>query len=413
MQRYAFFFLAAGLVLAGVLAGCQDRISALGAPFYTDTVGIRTVVRNDAGFMQFADTIHPLVNVNGVDVALTDSTTLMLIGQVNIGNENLSSWGVIQFPPLSPDTQAMVTGIRLLLKDFAYKYGDTASSFVSFRVWTTHNTVFDSTTSLSMSDLSPMPVNSTDTIFGDTTDHTLPLPLDTTAVKPLLTESLNAFVITPGPNMTNVRAFGTLHNYFNDANSIPELQLILNNGDTIYRYPTLDFHLVKDNSITPAGEFTLRASTGRRERINLNLTRPTDTVHLDPFTTINNATLVLHLDPTNTRLASLVGDTVGPNIVMLGLLDSADHPEGNGLLDLSDPTHTTYRFQVRALVENWLRNPSQNLGFELRSEFAYRTIGGELIGVEDNTLNRWTFYGPNCSDSSKRPYFILSYSKLR
>ncbi|HET6401112.1 MAG TPA: hypothetical protein VFH95_06900 [Candidatus Kapabacteria bacterium] len=413
MLRYAYLFLAAGLVLAGILTGCQDRISTLGAQFYADTVGIHTLVRNDAGFMQFADTIHPLVNVNGVGVTLTDSTNLILIGRVAIGNENLESWGLIQFPSLDTATAKMVTGIRLLLKDFAYKYGDTTSTTVDFRVWTTYNKVFDATTSLSMSDLSPIPVDSIDTVFGDTADHILPLPLDTTLVKPLLTESFNAFVITPGPNMTNVRAFGALHNYSYDENSIPELQLILNNGDTIYRYPTLDFHLVKDNSTTPSGEFTLRASTGRRERVNLNLTRPTDTLHLDQFTSINNATLVLHLDPNNTRLATLADDTVGPNIVQLGLLDSADHPEGNGFLDLSDPTHTTYRFQVRTILETWLRNPSQNLGFELRSEFAYRTIGGELIGVEDNTLNRWTFYGPNCSDTSKRPYFILSYSKLR
>ncbi|HZK75643.1 MAG TPA: hypothetical protein VFD13_01935 [Candidatus Kapabacteria bacterium] len=412
MVKYTFLFLAASIVLAG----CQDRISTLGSQFYTDTVGLHTLTRNDPGFMQFADTAHTVVTVNSVDVALTDSTNLMLIGRVAIGNENLESWGLIQFPPLSPDTQAMVTGIRLLLKDFAYKYGDTTSTRVNFLVWTAYNKVFDSTTSILMSDLSSSPVESIDTVFGDTTDHTLPLPLDMIAVKPLLTESLNTFVITPGPNMTNVRAFGTLHNYYNDENSIPKLQLILNNGDTIYRFPTLDFHLVKDNSTTPTGEFTLRAGTGRRERINLNLTRPTDTLHLDQFTSINNATLVLHADPANTRLASLVGNTVGPNIVLLGLLDSADHPVGNGLLDvdtLSDPTQTTYRFQVRTLLETWLRNPSQNLGFELRSEFAIRSIDGELIGVEDNTLNRWTFYGPNCSDTTKRPYFIISYSKLR
>lgn len=409
MLKYALLFFAASFVLAG----CQDRISTLGSQFYTDTVGLHTLIRNDTGFLRFADTTRPVITVNGVNVTLTDSTNLMLVGRVAIGNENLESWGLIQFLPLTADTARMVAGIRLLLKDFTYKYGDTTSTAVDFRVWTSYNKVFDSTTSLSMSDLSSTPVSSIDTVFGDTTDHTLPLSLDTSAVKPLLTESLNAFVITPGPTMTNVRAFGTLHNYLNDANSIPELQLILNNGDTIYRFPTLDFHLVKDNSSSPSGEFTLRASTGRRERVTLNLTRPTDTLHLDQFTSINNATLVLHLDPANTRLSSLVGDTVGPNIVLLGASDSANHPEGNGILDLSDPTHSTYRFQARGLVEYWLRNPFLNLGFELRSEFAYRSIGLETVGVEDNTLNRWTFFGPNCSDTTKRPYLILSYSKLR
>jgi hypothetical protein len=68
-------------------------------------------------------------------------------------------------------------------------------------------------------------------------------------------------------------------------------------------------------------------------------------------------------------------------------------------------------------VEQWLRTPAQNLGFELRSGFVTHNYGlpatFENIGAEDNTLNRWTFYGPDCADTSKRPYFILSYSRLK
>jgi len=409
LLKYALLFFSAGLVLAG----CQDRISTLGAQFYTDTVGIRTLVRNDAGFMQFADTIHPFISVNGVDYAFTDSTTLMIIGKVALGNENLESWGLLKFPPLPADTASMVTRVRLLLKDSPFKYGDTLSNNVDFQVWSCYNKVTDSTTTLSLSDLSTAPVGSIDSLFYDTADHVLPIVLDTGLVKPLLTASNNAFVITPKSTMTNARGFGTIHSYA-DANSIPQIQFVLNNGDTIYRTATLDFHLAHDLSASaPSGEFTLRGSTGKRERITLDLTRPNDTVKLDQFTSINNATLVLHLDPNNSRHSNLAGDTIGPDVVRLGTVDSANHYDANGYRDPTDPTGTTYRFQARAMVEYWLRYPSQNFGFELRSGFVTRSIASEAIGIEDNTLNRWTFYGPSYPDSSKRPYFILSYSKLR
>jgi hypothetical protein len=413
LLKYALLFLTASVLLAG----CTDRISTLGAQFYTDTVGIHTLIRNDPGFMQFADTTRPFVSVNGGNIALTDSTTIMLIGRVASSNENLESWGLLQFLELPDSTDSMITSVRLLLKDEPYKYGDTTSNNVNFRVWTCFKKVYDSTTSLSMSDLSSSAVGSIDTLFpDDTADRTLAIPLDLSVVRPLLTDFNNAFVITPAQGamtpMTNVRGFGTIHNY-SDANSFPQLQLILSNGDTIYRTPTLDFHLVKDNSLTPANEFTLRGSAGVRERVTLNLTRPTDTANLDEFTSINNATLMLHLDPANTAHSNRPGDTIGPWVVRLGAVDSADQYDVNGYRDPSDPTGTTYRFQARAMVEYWLHNPSKNYGFELRSGFDLRSLGGKSIGVEDYTLNRWTFYGPNCSDTSKRPYFILSYSKLR
>ncbi len=420
MNKHTFLFLAAAILAGAILAGCKDNISSLGAQYYTDTVGIHTTVRNDTGFFHFADTLRPFVSFNGTDAALTDSTPVMIIGRVAIGNENLESWGLLQFPSLTDSVANMVTGVELLLKNVQYKYGDTTNDNVSFRVWTSYQKVYDSTTSISQSDLSAAAVGSIDTAFSDDSDNVLPIAFDVSLVKPVLTEAFNAFVITPGMTMTNARRFGTLHNWPADTNSIPRLILILNNGDTIDQYPTLDFHLVHDMSATPSGEFTLQGSTGKRERVSLNLTRPTDSAHLDQFTSINNATLVLHLDPSNSRFSNNPLDSIAPAVVYLGTVDSADHYDNTdppGYRDPSDPTGTTYRFQIRYLLESWLRDPTQNLGLELRTDFAQRTFGGggaqpQLIGVEDNTLDRWTFYGPGASDSTKRPSFILSYSKL-
>ncbi len=423
LLKYAFLLLAAGLALAG----CQDKISTLGAQYYSDTISTETSIRNDPGFIQFADTLRPFVAANGVDYGLNDSTTLMIIGKVNnpyppSNTENLESWGFLAFPPL--DSVNNITGVRLILKDHLYKYGDSTSatsSMVDLSVYAVYNAVFDAMDSFPTANPpnGGVLVGSIDTLFPDSTDRELAITLNqnSNAVIPLLTESFNAFVIIPKPTMTNARGFGTIHSY-SDASSIPQMIYYLKNGNSVVATPTLDFHIVHDMSITPTNEFTLRGSMGKRERITLNLTRPTDTAQLNGFTTINNATLVLHIDPNNSSHSNIQGDTAGPDVVLLGTVDSADHYESNGYLDPTDPTNTTYRFQVRTLIEQWLRNPSQNLGFELRSGFDDHSFGAlESIGVEDNTLNRWTFYGPNYgmshSDSTKRPYFILSYSKLK
>ncbi len=405
MLRYALFLLAIG----AVLAGCKDNISTLGSQFYTDTVGIHTSVRSDTGFIRFADTLRPFVSTGSADYALTDQTDLVLIGRVSSGTENLESWGLLQFPSLTADSIPMVTSVRLLLKDFAYKYGDTTNVNVAFNVWTCYNKVTDSTTSIAQSDLSASAIGTIDTAFPDTTSYVLPIALDPTATKAVLNESNNAFVITPQSTMTNVRAFGSLRN--SNVNLVPQLQIVLNDTDTIYRTPVISFHLVHDNSMTPAGEFTLRGGAGQREHITLNIAELVDSGILDQFSSVNNATLVLHMDPNSSRLPTSQSDAIGPDIVSLGTQDSGAHLLGYGYL--SDSLNMIYRFQVRALVEDWLRNPSLNLGFELRSEFVTRAFGTETIGVEDNTLNRWSFYGPNCADTSKRPYLILSYSKLR
>jgi hypothetical protein len=425
LLKYVFIFLAAGLLFTG----CSDNITTLGAQYFTDTIANKTSIRSDAAFIQFADTLRPFVTANGIPYTLTDSTTLMIIGKVSVNNENLESWGFLQFPPLTSATDSTIIGVRLLLKDQVYKYGDTTSatsSDIHFQVYGVYGPVSDVMDSFSVTELTNLmstgkavPVGAIDTTFPDSTDRVLAITL-TSAAFPLLAQSFNAFVITPTTpkaSMTNARGFGTIHSY-GDVNSVPQIEYYYSNGDSSFVYPTLDFHIVHDMTVTPQNEFTLRGSTGKREKIFLNLAIPKDTtdMQLDQFTTVNNATLVLHLDAANSSHSNNSGDTIGPDVVQLGLVDSANHYDGNGYLDPSDPTRTTYRFQLRGVVQNWLRYPTQNFGFELSSGYSTRSFDAaapESIGVEDNTLNRWTFFGPGYSDSTKRPYFILSYSKLK
>jgi hypothetical protein len=421
LLKYTILLLTAASL---ALSGCVDKISNLGAPYYSDTIATQTSIRNDAAFIQFADTLRPFVTANQINYALTDSTTLMIIGKVQNpygGTDNFESWGLLQFPPLSPDSLSMITGIRLILKDGNMSYGDTTSglkSQVSFLVYSLYSSFdYDSVTTLPWSAISStVPIGSIDTSFPDSTDRALEIPISSSAI-PNLTSPFINYVIAPMQKMTNARGFGTIHSY-GDVNSVPQIEYYLNNGDSVFRAPSVDLFYVHEMSTPPAGEFTLRGGSGKREHITLNLANPKDTTdaQLNAFTMINNATLVLHLDPANSSHSNIQGDTIGPDIVLVGSVDSANHYDGNGTIDSVSPTNITYRFQTRGMVQEWLRDSVPNLGFELRSGYSSRSFDApapETIGVEDNTVNRWTFYGPNCADVTKRPYFILSYSKLK
>lgn len=427
LLKFTFLIIALGCVLAG----CVDRISTLGGQYYKDTIATSTSIRSDAGFIQFFDTLRPFVttspdginSMNGIDYALTDSTTLMIIGKVTADantdlNDNLESWGILRFPQLYQDSANMVVGVRLILKDENFSYGDTLSSQVSFNVYD-----FDNLTDYDTSSAFPaIPSNATlagsiDTLFTDSTDRALEIALDQDPSLRItgLTESGLTYLITPMQKMINARGFGTIHSY-GDPNSIPLIKYYLNNGDSVYESPVFDLFFVHDMSTILPGEFTLRGGTGQRERINLHLNRPTDTAQLNAFSTINDGMLVLHIDPTRSAHSDLGTDTLGPDVVQLGEVDSGGHFDGNGYPDPTDTLDGIYRFQVRGLVQNWLSDSAMNYGFELRSGYSSRSFYApdpETIGVEDNTLNRWTFYGPGYSDSTKRPYFILTYSKLK
>ena len=412
-----YFRICIPLLVIASIVGCKDETSTIGSAYFPDTVQFQTSIRSDTGFIKLTSIARPVVTVSGQPFNITWASPMMIVGRVADANEQLESWGLLQFSPVnSDDTLAHTVGVRLLLKDVPYKYGDTTNSHIDFQVYFenkgSNSKISDSTTQLSKSDLSANPVGTFAGDFLDVKDSILAIPLDSATIMPQLSAASLRFIVTPGPTMTNARGFGTTENTA-DVNSIPELEYTVKYGDTttiIYRTPVLDFHLVHDMSVTPPHEFTLRGSLGVRDSIYLNLTRLSDS--LNTFTTVNNAVLVLHVDPNNTRRSNNVADTAGPNIVQNTAISDSTVFEGNGYRDPSDPT--IYRFQVRALLEYWLRNPTLNFGFELWSGYSFRTFitNTNAVAVEDNTLNRWTFYGQDYPDSTKRPQIVLSYSKL-
>ncbi len=398
------------------LSSCTDKISTIGAAYYPDSVEFRTSVRTDTSFMKFASIARPSVPASDTSYNLTYASPMMIIGRVATAAENLESWGVLQFMPLSSDTLSRVVGIRLLLKDIPYKFGDTSSNRVDFQVYESAGSgkLSYSTTQLQKSDLSNSPIGSIQKDgFIDSSDNLLAITIDTSIKKDLLATTF-AFVVTPGTTMINARGFGTSENVLADANSVPQLEYTIKTDTgilVITRTPALDMHIIKDQSTTPPNEFTLRGGTGLRELLTFNLSRPSDTAELSAFSTINSAVLVLQMDPNNSSHSNLSLDTSGPSVVEL----SNSNDTGGTLWAVGyrdHPGDLTIRFQLRTLIEYWLRNPTLNLGLELRSGFVRRTFATSYVGVEDNTLNRWTFYGSDFSDPAKRPQLILSYSKL-
>jgi hypothetical protein len=323
---------------------------------------------------------------------------------------------VLQFPVLPDTTFAKVIGARLLIRDQTFKYGDTATTpnridLQLYEYSPVNGTLLDSTTTLAKSQLKAVPSGIFQADFPDVNDSTLPLLIDASVLPDLKSASL-ALIVAPGNTMTMVRGFGT--GDATDTNARPAIEYTLLDSTKIIVRSTVDFHIVSDNSATPSDEFSIRGSQGLRVFDTMSLTRPTDSAQLSRFSTINNAELVLKFDPLRSRHSTLVVDTMGPAIARLTALDDTGAVlpfPSNGYYNASD---TTYHFQVRGLVEYWLRNPGSNFGMELRSGFIYRSFGsGSVVGVEDNTVNRWTFYGQNAVDPANRPKLILSYSRLQ
>src|SRR5438067_7391049 len=97
-----------------MFVGCEDKVSTLGSPFFSDTVQFNTTVRSDLGFMRMRSVASPTIIVGGLIHNITIYSPIMLIGNVTTQYENIQSWGVLQFPVLPDTTLAKVIGVRLL-----------------------------------------------------------------------------------------------------------------------------------------------------------------------------------------------------------------------------------------------------------------------------------------------------------
>ena len=239
--------------------------------------------------------------------------------------------------------------------------------------------------------------------------------LDTGILNPLLRTASLALVLVPNSTMNTIRAFASNEN--GDSTFSPHLKFSVNRTtDTIsmIRYPTKDFHVVISDNPAPAGEFLLRGSYASREKIVINIKHIRNQLQLTPFTTMNSALLQIRKDAKLHSMSNVPVDTNGPSLAYIPngtIVDSGHSFVSYGTPAAGDPD--LYTFQIQSLVEHALRLGDDSLVLELRAGFAFRSIGGSSVDVEDLNINRWVIYGMDyTADITKRPKLVLTYSYL-
>jgi hypothetical protein len=304
----------------------------------------------------------------------------------------------------------------MLRMRFAYQYGNASDQNVDFSVYTEAlNKVNDSTATLAVGDLGQVVGTFRGTVASDSF-LTANIPLDVSIMNANLRTASLALVIVPNPGMNTIRAFASNEN--GDNTFSPQLKFSVKGAaDTTAKiwYPSLDFHLVISDKAAPAGEFLLRGSYASRERIVINIRNIRNGLQLNPFVTINSALLQVRSDHVLHTNSNVPVDTVGPALASIPNTSVGD--SGHSFFDYGshsvvDPD--LYSYQIRSLIEHALRVGDDSLVLEIRSGFAYRTISGSSVDVEDYNINRWVLYGMDyTADLAKRPKLVITYSYLR
>jgi hypothetical protein len=396
------------------LAGCQEKISSVGYNFLRDTVFIGTTTLSDTGIFTLTPTTVKIVNTLGRHYTLNYASPYLFMGKVT--EEQLESWIVIK-APLVPDTVGTIDSVLLSLPmHYAYLYGDASSTTIDFSVYIeTQNKASDSASSLSMSDLSPLPVGSFSGVIATDSTPSITIKLDSLALAPWVHTASLAFVLVPNTAMKNIRVFAS--NDAGDLLNYPHIEYYSKHDTSLvinFNHPAYDYHFVTDSLSAPAGEFSLRGSVARRERIVLNIKSLKAKLGLNPYATFNNAMLQLHLDPSLSKTSSIPVDTLGPALYELfapQVPDSAVSLIVFGTRDNND--QNIFNFQIRTVIEDALRKGLDSVTLEMRTGHAQRTISGILVYAEDYHVNRWTFYDVTASEISKRPKLVVSYSYLK
>lgn len=405
------FFRLLILLPAFALLSCEDELSSLGNEHFPDPATVVSQAFDlggaDTALATFRSYSNALLELSTSNYNSNYSATTLFVGRTATADPEV--WSVLRFPVLSADTLSRVTSVRLVLSVVPFVYG-ASDTKASFDVYIEGGSkVTQATTSLTRADLSGTAFASFDATLPDSALHSVVLELDSSIRSQLGAVSL-AFVVVPRATMTNVRAFGSSESV--DKRFHPRLEYSYRQDTAIKTTsvtPSMDYSIVSRPQVT--SDLVVSGGINQRTRIRFALEKLTS-LHQNPFATINDATLTLRLDPSRSSLLN-TRDTLAPAIV---LLESARETDTIGNLltwgerDKSDPT--LYRFQVREMLEHWLRNPTQNFGFELRAGSVMRSFGTQRASTEDYSLNRRVFFGPTGADPAQRPHLHITYSTL-
>lgn len=410
-------FLSRFVIVAAIglsLSSCEDELTSIGAPYFGDTVDVKTITTTlgpgDETLVSFRSYSSTPIDLGGLRYNPTFSATSLFVGSAE--NGAVESWAVLRFPAINADTLARASGFKLLLKVVPFTHGE-ATTDVDLNVYVEGaRKITNSTLSLTQADLSTNAFATVKSQVPDTARHLLSIPLDSTIRTQLSAASL-AFVVTPGSTMKNVRGFAAAE--LTDAQFRPVLEYTFasDTGARVVRLtPILDYSIIRRTEQPVANTHFIAGGTNDRLHITMNLA---DTSRIRPnvFATINNAILTLTLDPTRSSVGMNRRDTAGPAIIIRRSpndIDTSSTLIAFGEQDNTNPN--VYRFQLRDMMEYWLRFPAFNFGFDLRGAYVLRNFGVREALTDDYSVNRWTFYGPQAAEAD-RPKLHITYSTLR
>jgi hypothetical protein len=406
MQRFFLPFL---LLLTLGVSSCEDELSTIGAPYFTDTIAVvtrrDTIATNTPGVSLSSYTLQNIPSTGTAFNSMTGATTIFA-GKAE--NGAVEAWAALKFPVLQSDTLSKVTAVRLNLKVIPFKHGEQSDNADLTVRLEEAGKITESLTGLELADLSAGEFGRFQGAIIDTSNHMVSIQLDTSIISRLGAGSLS-FVIVPGA-MNNIRTFGSIE--AGDAKFHPQLEYTFtNNGETkiTYRKPTLDLTVVKRTRTATTDQLFIAGGTNDRVFVQLN----PDSLGIDRFSSINNAILRLKLDPSQSSINQNVRDTIGPAIVLKGMSGQGDTLSSIISYGVKAGANSDiYEFQIRDILEYWLARPTENFGFELRGGYVARRVGGSLIFTEDYSMNRWTFYGPG-SAIGNRPELVITSSSLQ
>lgn len=412
-RKYIFVFLF--ILLTSILSSCTEKISGIGNQYLRDTISTGLHSYSDTSGFTFRPILKQTVLAStGLSYELTRSSSELLLGSIT---GDVTSWVALKIP-IFPDSVGQILADTLILRMRSpYHYGNPTNQVIDFNVYASiDGSVNDSTKFLSMSNLLPTPVGSFSSMTGADSLVNAVIPLDTGMLSHALRTASLALVLVPKPDMTTIRAFASLEN--GDNTFSPTLKLFTQktptDSVTLFTNPSNDFYVVSEGSPIPPGEFILRGSLAERERIVINIKNIRTQLQLNPLTTINSALLQVRSDPSYRTTSDVPLDTTGPSLAYIpntSIADSGHAFVGFGTNSTVDTT--LYSFQIRSNIENSLRVGDDSLVLELRAGFAFRTIAGSTVDVEDYTIDRWMIFGMNYTDPAKRPKLILTYSYLK
>ena len=161
--------------------------------------------------------------------------------------------------------------------------------------------------------------------------------------------------------------------------------------DTLSFYTSADVHVVqRDIPLNIPDRIILNAGTIVRGRVKFDLTSLPERI------VVNRAILRVYIDETQTLQGSNPSDTLF--VSMIADSSGTVHENSPSVYAWGDSTRISAN--ITEMVQKWLNHPEENFGVRLR------------LTDEKTSVNKLTFYGSEYSDSTKRPYLEITYTKM-